>query len=73
MTTKSPKINITFEKNIAGSLIDLAKHEYKSLAELAKELILNSLAIREDIALSKIASAFDIEGVKTVSHDKAWK
>lgn len=73
MPTKNPRINITFEATTAGLLTNLAKQEHKSVASLAKELILEALERREDMALSAVAKARDVEGVKKVDHDDAWK
>ena len=40
MSTKKPRINITFEEPTAKFLAILAKQEKKSIAVLAKDLIL---------------------------------
>lgn len=73
MPTHNPRINITFEKETAALLSDLAASEDKPIARLAKELILDALSRREDLALSAIAELKDKEGVETISHDDAWK
>ena len=73
MPTKNPRINITLEKSIAGLLTNLAEQEHKSVSNLAKELVLEALERREDIALSAIAEIRDVIKVKRVKHDDAWK
>lgn len=73
MPTKNPRINITFEESIAGTLSDLAHQENKSVASLVRELALEALEMREDYYLSKIAAKSDVQGVKTYSHEDAWK
>jgi hypothetical protein len=40
---------------------------------LAKELILEALEQREDLALSEIAKVRDIKRAKTIKHEDAWK
>lgn len=73
MTTKNPRINVTFEATIAGLLSHLAHQEHKSVASLIRELALEALEMREDLYLSKVAEKSDQEGVKTYGHDDAWK
>jgi hypothetical protein len=74
MPTKNPRLNVTFEPNTASLLIALAKQEHKSVAKLAKELILEALERREDMSLSAIADVRDTEKKqKRVSHEDAWK
>jgi hypothetical protein len=73
MPTKNPRINITFEEITAGVLTGLARQEKKSVSLLAKELILEALENREDLALSEIAKIRDTKRVKTVKHADAWK
>ncbi|HSW70154.1 MAG TPA: hypothetical protein VLI69_08415 [Gammaproteobacteria bacterium] len=60
MPTKNPRINITLEESTAGLLANLAEHEQKSISSLAKELILEALECREDMALSVIAKIRDV-------------
>jgi len=73
MPTKNPRINITFETETAGLLATLAKHEHKSVSSLAKELILEALERREDMALSIIAETRDVVKAKRVKDKDVWK
>lgn len=73
MPTKNPRINVTFEEATAGLLVSLAHQEHKSVASLIRELTLEALEMREDLYLSKVAEKLDKEGIKTISHDDAWK
>jgi len=73
MPTKNPRINITVEETIVKVLEGLAKQEKKSLSLFAKELILDALEHREDIAFSALAQVREAKGIKTISHDDAWK
>lgn len=73
MPTKNPRINITFEETTAGLLAHLANQEHKSVASLAKELILEALERREDMVLSAIAEIRDSEKAKKVKHADVWK
>ena len=73
MTTKNPRINVTFEENLLSFLFFIAKQEQKSLSSIVKELAIESLERREDKQLSQIASELDQPNVKTYSHFDAWK
>lgn len=73
MTTKNPRINVTFEEDTAGLLAHLAHEEQKSVAKVVRELTLEALELREDLYLSKIAEKLDKKNSKTYSHTEAWK
>ena len=73
MTTKNPRINVTFEEATVKFLSSLARLEQKSLSCIVKELALESLERREDKYLSKLATNLDKPGTKTYSHSDAWK
>jgi hypothetical protein len=73
-TTNKPRINITLEKSTVGILSRLAKKgpDKKSVASVARDLILEALEMREDLYLSKRSEAREHEG--TVPYEKvAWK
>ncbi len=72
MPTKNPRINITFEEATAVLLSELAKSEQRAVASIAKELVLEALERREDMALSAIAKKRDVPKAKRVKHDDAW-
>lgn len=67
----NPRINITLEKNIIDALNFISKKTNRSVSAISKDLIIDSLERREDIALSKLADLRDNEN--TISHDEAWK
>jgi len=73
MSTKNPRINVTFEESTVKVLIRLAEGEDKSVASLVRELVLEALDRREDKTLSKIAEILDVESAKTHTHEDAWK
>ena len=73
MPTKNPRINITFEETAADLLASLAKKERKSISRLSKELILEALERREDLALSTLAGSRDTQKIQKVKHKDAWK
>ena len=73
MPTKNPRINIIMEESIVNVLSQLAEHEHKSVSSITKELVLEALERREDMALSAIAKVRDIKDAKKVKHIDAWK
>jgi len=73
MSTKNPRINVTFEENISHILLDLAEQQNKSVASIVRELTMEALELREDLFLSKLAEKLDKNNVKTYSHDEAWE
>lgn len=73
MPTSNPRINVTFEPALAALLASLARQENKSVSALAKELVIEALERREDMALSAIANLRDKAQQKLVSHDEAWQ
>ena len=74
MPTTNPRLNITFLPETAALLTRLAKQEKKSVASLTKELVLDALERREDVALSLLAEQREREdaGKRTYSHKEAW-
>lgn len=73
MPTKNPRVNVTFEEATAEFLTELAKQEDKSVSSLVKELIIEALERREDLALSAIAEIRDVQHTKKIGHKDAWK
>lgn len=73
MPTKNPRVNITFDPAIMTIVTSLAKQEHKSVASLAKELVIEALERREDKVLSALAEAREAASAKKVKHDDAWK
>ncbi len=74
MTTKNPRINVTFEEEILQALTILAKkHNNKPIASLVRDLTIEALELHEDLALSKLATRLDKNNTKLYSHQDAWK
>ena len=74
MPTLNPRLNITLLPETAALLTRLAKQEKKSVASLAKEMVMDALERREDISLSLLADRRESaqKGKKTYSHNEAW-
>jgi len=73
MPTTNPRINVTLEPPLMDIVSSLAEEEHKSVASLAKELIIEALERREDKVLSALAEVLDIKAAKKIKHDDAWK
>jgi hypothetical protein len=73
MMIKKPRVNVTFDEKTVAHLTSLARQENKSISGLTKELVIEALEIREDIALSDIAHKRDVIHEKRVNHKDAWK
>ncbi len=73
MATKNPRVNVTFEEPTVGLLTELAHEENKSVSSLVRELTLDALELREDLALSRLADRLDREDTRIHSHDEAWR
>jgi len=73
MVTKNPRINVTFEESIIGLLSDLAKKDNKSISSIVRDLTVEGLRLKEDIALSQIANEIDKTSTQRINHEDAWK
>lgn len=73
MTTLHPRLNITIDQHSAAILAELAKQNHQSTSAMAKELILEALERREDLALSAIAKKRDSSSKKRIKHKDVWK
>ncbi|MGD0465860.1 MAG: CopG family transcriptional regulator [Gammaproteobacteria bacterium] len=73
MTTKNPRVNVTLDQNIVNVLASLAKKRHRSISHLIGNIIMETLERHEDKYFSALAEELDVEGVKPISHDKAWK
>lgn len=76
MPTENPRINITFEPQWQKLIAQLAKGEGKSVSAMAKELVLEALELREDMSLSRLATAreavFRKSGKKLLTDADVW-
>ena len=72
MPTQNPRINITLEPKLAEIIYKLAKNQNIPVAAMAKNLILNAIETREDIALANIANFRDKPNKPTISHKDVW-
>ena len=70
MPTDKPRINLTFERQTSTLLKQMARRHKKSVAGLARDLVLESLDRHEDIALLRLAeqSEKDQKGKKLHSY-----
>ena len=55
MPSANPRINVVCEKPLYAAIAEIAARDGASLSAVAHDLLLESLELREDIALAKIA------------------
>jgi hypothetical protein len=72
MPTQLQRINLSVEESLVKDLEFLANLNKKTIAGLAKELILDALERRDDLYLSRLAQEMDNENAKTLSHEEFW-
>jgi hypothetical protein len=72
MTTKLPRVNVTLDEVLLDILRNVAVQEQKSVSRVAKEMIVEAVSRREDMALSEIAKLSEISGKTYTSHEDAW-
>ena len=70
MPTQKPRINLTLASETHALLGNIAQETQQSVASLAKDLILEALAYREDLALSTLAQIRSIESKKLSSRSR---
>lgn len=73
MPTKNPRINVVLTKAVLKALMEIARHEDKSLSVVAQELIVEALDRHEDLLLSGLAMKRESQFKRTVAHDRAWR
>lgn len=72
MQAKNARINVTFEPSILNILTEMAGDASQSVAGFVRELTLEALERREDVALSALAAARDISSAKWIKHEDVW-
>lgn len=72
MANQKPRLNVTMDPVEEKFLAQLAKKERKSVSSLIRELVLEALERREDVALSALANVRLAESKETVAHEDVW-
>ncbi len=75
MPTKNPRVNIVVEPPLYGVMHELATSKGVSMSAIARDLILEAINLREDVALSAVADTrMDTFDRKTaLAHEDVWK
>ena len=55
MPSTNPRINVVCEKPLYAAIAEIAARDGASLSSVVHDLLLESLELREDIALSQVA------------------
>ena len=70
MSIRKPKINV---RGIAKLITQLARHEHTSISSLGNELIIKASDPWEDMFLSALAESRELDAIKRINHEDAWK
>lgn len=75
MPTKNPRLNVVLDPNLYKSLSRLANKEGISLSLLARDLLKESLELREDVYWNEVAQKRDktFSYKKALSHEDIWE
>ncbi len=74
MPTKNPRINVVVEKPLYIALQDLAEDEGISVSMLMRDLVKEALDIREDRALTDLATEREqsFDRSQALTHEDVW-
>jgi len=75
MPSTNPRIDVVCEKPLYAAIAEIAAREGCSLSSVVRDLLLESLELREDIALAKIADerAAEFDRTAALTADKAFE
>ncbi len=71
MTAK--RLLVSLDEQVFSEIEKLAKLSHESLSKVAKDLIVSSLELKEDLMLSRLADERISNTKEWVSHIEAWK
>lgn len=74
MPAKNPRINVVLEKPLYNAVHDLAEDEGVSMSTLMRDLVRESLELREDRGLAALAEEREqgFDRRKALTHDDVW-
>ena len=74
MPSANPRINVVCEKPLYTAIAEIAARDGASLSSVAHDLLLESLELREDIALSRVADkrAAGFDRTKALTADQVF-
>lgn len=75
MPTKNPRINISVDQPLYVILQAMAEDEGVSMSMLARDLIKESLELREDVALAAFAEKREksFDPGSALTHEQVWE
>lgn len=77
MTTRNPRVNVTFNETDAHLMSIICKRKKISMSKLIRDVMEDWLEEYEEMLLAKRAEAaeeqWEKEGMKTISHEELWK
>jgi len=74
MPTTNPRINVVCEKMLHDAIVEIAERDGLSLSAVVHQLLLESLELREDRTLAKIADerALSFDRSKALTADETF-
>lgn len=75
MATRNPRYMVTVNPETSVCLLNISKHEHKSIAGIISELINEALELREDYFWSKQAEEAERKaiGKRRIPAEEVWK
>lgn len=73
MTARTQRLSVNLEGEVFGIVAKIAAKTGQSTSAFARDLMLDALERREDLALSNLAKKRDKNTQKTIKHQDAWK
>jgi hypothetical protein len=75
MPTKYPRVNLVVEPPIHSAMQNIARLEGISMSAVARELIIEAISLREDVALACFAEkrGKTFSHKKSLTHKQTWE
>ena len=75
MPTKYPRVNLVVEPPIHSAMQNIARLEGVSMSAVARELIIEAILLREDVALACFAEKREktFNHKKSLTHKQTWE
>ena len=74
MPAKNPRINVSLETSIYNVIQNLANEGKTSMSNVVRDLVRESLALREDVGLAEFAEEREktFDDSKALEHEEVW-
>ena len=74
MPTKNPRINVSVETSLYNVIQNLANDAKTSMSTIVRDLVRESLELREDVRLAEFAEEREktLDNSKALEHEEVW-